>query len=356
MNIYNLFKSVAFQMDPESAHNQSMALLSKFPGSISTFLGVNEKQFDKNYDLSVTLNDGNNWSFPVGLAAGLDKNAEAISFFSQILFGAVEVGTVTPMPQAGNPKPRMFRLVEDESLLNRMGFNNDGADRVLKNILSSDRHGKVLGVNLGKNKATPAEKAHEDYQFLYSAFAPQANYLVINVSSPNTPGLRDLQNIDSLKVIFDALKEEREKVRVPLYLKVSPDLSHDDLPAIVKLASDYKLSGIIATNTTINKEIGEGGVSGKLALEKSRSCRNRLLEIMKDDGSLDLIGVGGISEYKDLVDFWKNGGKVCQIYTSFIYNGPGVLVGMKKELEKTLKKNQLGSLQELLSNIGKVDF
>jgi len=347
---------VAFQIDPESAHNQSMTLLSKFPGSISTFLGVNDKQLDNEFDLSVTLNDGNNWSFPIGLAAGLDKNAEAISFFSQIPFGAVEVGTVTPRPQEGNPKPRMFRLVEDESLLNRMGFNNDGADKVLKNILSSDRHGKVLGVNLGKNKATPADKAHEDYQFLYSAFAPQANYLVVNVSSPNTPGLRDLQNIDSLKVIFDSLKEEREKVQVPLYLKVSPDLSHDDLPAIVKLAVDYKLSGIIATNTTVNEDIGVGGVSGKLALEKSRSCRNRLLEIMKNENTLDLIGVGGISEYNDLIDFWKNGGKVCQIYTSFIYKGPAVLVEMKKELEETLKKNQLGGFEELLTNIGKVDF
>ncbi len=355
MNLYNLFKSVAFQIDPETAHNQSMALLSRFPESLATFLGVHEKllENDSSLDLSVSLNDGNTWSFPVGLAAGLDKNAEAINFFSTIPFGAIEVGTVTPRPQEGNPKPRMFRLKEEESLLNRMGFNNEGMDQVFLHLKKADRHGKVVGVNLGKNKTTPQDSAAEDYRVLFNKFAPVASYLVINVSSPNTPGLRDLQSISSLKEIFEALQDLRREYSVPLYLKISPDLALEDLPAIVELAQEFKLSGLIATNTTIRKDLGVGGISGRLLQEKGRLVREKVLEALGPDSELELIGVGGITTFNDLLDFWRAGGKVCQIYTAFIYQGPGLLLDWRQQMIDLMNKGQVKNFEELRTFIQK---
>lgn len=348
MNFYNLFKSIAFNLDPEVAHNQSLSLLSKFPETLATFMGANESGLEKleGLDLSLKMKDGNLWSFPVGLAAGLDKNAEAISFFTSIPFGAVEVGTVTPKPQEGNPKPRMFRLKEEESLLNRMGFNNGGMEKVFKNLEKADRHGKVVGVNLGKNKITPQDKAGEDYRVLFEKFAPLGNYLVVNVSSPNTPGLRDLQNIESLKDIFNSFHDLRDKYNTPLYLKISPDLALEDLEPIVGLAHDFNLSGIIATNTTIREDIGLGGVSGRILKEKSFEVRKRLLEIMGKESKLELIGVGGISDFQDLMDFWKLGGRACQVYTSFIYQGPPMLVSWRNDLAKEMNKRKVKTLDE----------
>ena len=345
---YNLFKTFAFQLDAEVAHNQSMALLSRFPESLATFIGAHEKLLEEesNYDLGLKLRDGNHWTFPVGLAAGLDKNAEAIDFFTAIPFGAVEVGTVTPKPQEGNPKPRMFRLKEEHSLLNRMGFNNGGMDKMYKNLMASDRHGKVVGVNLGKNKVTPAEQAPEDYRILFEKFAPVASYLVVNVSSPNTPGLRDLQNIESLRLIFEAMKDLREKFNTPLYLKISPDLSHEDIPAIVELAYDFKLAGLIATNTTIREDLGVGGISGDLLKEKGRLMRERVLEVM-GEGDLELIGVGGISSFSDLELFWSKGGRATQVYTSFIYQGPEMLIKWRTDLLRSMKERQVKSFEEL---------
>lgn len=351
MNTYDIFKKIAFQLDPETAHTQSMRLLSRFPESLATFMGAHENLNQEELDLSVTLKDGNVWSFPVGLAAGLDKNAEAINFFTSIPFGAVEVGTVTPKPQEGNPKPRMFRLIEDKSLLNRMGFNNEGMEKIYSNLVSSDRHGKTIGVNLGKNKVTPQDKAVEDYQVLYEKFAPHCQYLVINVSSPNTPGLRDLQNIESLRTLFSGLTEQREKVATPLYLKISPDLSLDDIPAIVELASEFKLSGLIATNTTIRPDIGVGGISGKLLKEKARGVRAKVLEVMGENSSLEFIGVGGIDSYDDLVDFWRLGGRVCQIYTSFIYQGPQILLTMKERLQADMKNRGIKNMNDFFAAI-----
>ncbi len=351
MNTYDLFKKIAFQLDPELAHTQSMKLLSHFPESLATFMGAHENLEEDEFDYSVTLKDGNIWTFPVGLAAGLDKNAEAISFFTSIPFGAIEVGTVTPKPQEGNPKPRMFRLIEEKSLLNRMGFNNEGMEKIFSNLMKGDRHGKVVGVNLGKNKTTPQEEANLDYQKLYAKFAPHCQYLVINVSSPNTPGLRDLQNIESLREIFVALKEEREKVSTPLYLKISPDLALEDIPAIVDLADEFKLSGLIATNTTIRPDLGVGGISGGLLHEKGRVVREKVLEAMKGKPGLDLIGVGGISRFEDLMHFWKAGGRVCQVYTSFIYQGPQMLLDFKKQLAAEMRSRGVTNMNDFFQSL-----
>lgn len=348
--LYSIFKNLAFKMDPEKAHELTISLLSRFPGILSKAVG---QDLDST-KYQVSLGDLN-WSFPVGLAAGLDKNAEAIDFFSRTLFGAVEVGTVTPKAQPGNPKPRMFRYVEEESLRNRMGFNNLGADRVYKNICDQIPTSKVLGINLGKNKITSEEDAFKDYVTLYNKFAPVGDYLVINVSSPNTPGLRDLQSTDKLKVIFEALEDERKKNPVPLYLKISPDQSFDDVGPIIELAQTFNLAGIIATNTTIMESRGTGGISGKLCSEKSKAMRRFVLERVSGNKNFEVIGVGGISDFSDLFEFWKLGGKAVQIYTSFIFKGPDILDYFKNEIDKALLKNKVQTLSELLENIDQAE-
>ena len=359
MNYYNLFKNLAFKLDPELAHNQSLSLLSTFPNSSASLFRSCRKveDFDlEKYDLSVTLKDENFWTFPVGLAAGLDKNAQAVDFFTQIPFGAVEVGTITPKPQVGNPKPRMFRLKEEESLLNRMGFNNQGMEEIYQNVVKAKRNGKVIGVNLGKNKTTAQDKAFEDYQILFKKFKDISSYIVINVSSPNTPGLRDLQNIDSLKEIFEGLKDLREIDSTPLYLKIAPDLAFEDIPGIVQLAHDYKLAGILATNTTIMPDMGQGGISGKLLSERGQKMREHVLEVIGSGTQLEMIGIGGISSFDDVFNFWKKGGKVCQIYTSFIYQGPQILFDMEAQMIRLLKKNQMTRITEVFENIEKVVY
>lgn len=341
---------MAFKLDAEKAHELSIKTLSLFPqASAELFGGDLEKS-----DIYQTKLNSMDWSFPVGLAAGLDKNAQAIDFFSSIPFGAVEVGTVTPLAQEGNERPRLFRLKSEESLRNCMGFNNAGADDIYQNIVGSNRGNKILGVNLGKNKVTSAEDAKLDYLKLYKKFKDISDYLVINVSSPNTPGLRDLQRHESMREIFEVLVDERKSSKTPLFIKISPDLPLDSLEGIVELANEFSLAGIIATNTTIMEDRGAGGVSGKLLTDKARVVREKLLEIMKDHPSLDFIGVGGISNFSDLWNFWKAGGRACQIYSSFIYQGPEVLFNMKKEIDKKLKDNDLKNLEELFQNIDKL--
>jgi dihydroorotate dehydrogenase len=344
--IYSLFKSIAFKLDPEDMHEFAMRTLGKYPKLFSQVLGQNDS-LDP-YHLKA---GGVVWPFPVGLAAGLDKNAEAIDFFSRLYFGGIEVGTVTPKPQPGNPKPRMFRLIKERSLRNQMGFNNKGAEVVYKNILASSRGSRPLGINLGKNKLTPDDKAWEDYLMLYKKFCEVGDYLVINVSSPNTKGLRDLQKSDFLRELFSRLEDQRKQKPVPLFLKVSPDLDFTHVDSLLALALEFKLNGIIATNTTIRNEYGPGGISGELLKEKSKAMRKYILERVANNKGFEVIGVGGISNFSDIWEFWKLGGKIVQIYTSFIYQGPFILEKIKREIDKKLKENQASGLRELLDNI-----
>ena len=289
---------------------------------------------------------------PIGLAAGLDKNAEAISFLTHLPFGFVEVGTVTPKPQAGNDKPRLFRYPDEESLRNRMGFNNFGGDVVLENLKKAKRRGKVIGVNLGKNKVTENADAGSDYASLYKKFAPFSDYLVINVSSPNTPGLRDLLKDSGLRGIFEAVDIERKIITKPLLVKVSPDMALEELSSVVGLVNEYKLDGIIATNTTIIKERGEGGVSGKLLTKKARECREYLLKEIKNSNSNSvLIGVGGISSFNDLMDFWRAGGSLAQIYSAFIFQGPKMLFEIESQLDLEFKKRGVKTFEEFLHSL-----
>lgn len=347
--LYPFLKKIAFQLDPESVHHLTFKILQNYPQT-SSKLFTNKLPITSRYRLKT--NSGN-WNFPLGLAAGLDKNATAIDFFSNIGFGAIEVGTVTPLAQPGNSKPRLFRLLNEESLLNRMGFNNDGAEIVKRNIQRSINSNGIFGINLGKNKITPLEMAWKDYLSLYESFSPLANYLVINVSSPNTPGLRDLQSENNLREILNALENIRKESPVPLYLKISPDLDKKDVISICELAKIFNLAGIIATNTTRMPEKGEGGISGKLLLERSKEIREIVLDVLRES-NLDIIGVGGISHINDLIDFWKKGGKVMQIYTAFIYQGPRILKVFQKEIDKLLDKYQLENLENLLKNINKI--
>lgn len=349
INLYNLsyplFKNLVFKLDPEAAHELTIHSMKALGNWLPDA---------RSHNLFSTSAFGLNFTNPIGLAAGLDKNAEVIPFMSHLPFGFIEVGTVTKLAQTGNDKPRLFRYIEEESLRNRMGFNNGGAEVVYLNLEKANKRGKIVGVNLGKNKQTSNEDAHEDYRYLYKKFAPIADYLVINVSSPNTPGLRDLLKDTGLRQIFEAIEKERASVFRPLLIKVSPDMSHEELASVVGLVNEYKLDGIIATNTTIMKDRGEGGVSGKLLLKKSKETREFLLKELKlTKSSAELVGVGGISSFEDLMDFWRAGGKLAQIYSAFVFQGPGLLFNIESQLEADFKKRGVRNFEEFLHSVRK---
>ena len=341
-NIYPFFKSLAFRVDPEIIHEFAITSMK--------ILGPKIPTTKHEFDFKVKA-FGLNFKNPFGLAAGLDKNGEAIDYLSSIPFGFLEVGTVTPKPQLGNDKPRLFRYVAEESLRNRMGFNNFGGDVVLKNLIKANARHKIVGINLGKNKLTSNKDAHLDYAILYRQFAPHVDYLVINVSSPNTPGLRDLLSEQGLKDIFEATKNEREKIPKPLFVKVSPDMTPEDLLNVVELVKIYKLSGIIATNTTIKKELGDGGISGKLLFEKAKKTRELLLKYCRNNPEIEIIGVGGFSTFEEIKEFWKSGGKLIQIYSSFIFQGPSLLFELEKKLKSEFEELNVQTFDDYLIQI-----
>ena len=337
---------MAFQLDPESAHQRTLSWLHRFPQLATLFAHPSLDNEDK-YQIRV----GNlTWPFPVGLAAGLDKEALAIPFFSRLLLGAIEVGTVTPLAQSGNPKPRLFRLAKEESLRNQMGFNNQGMEDIFYHIVRSPT-ARCLGVNLGKNRATPPEDAAQDYFKLYQKFAPIADYLVINVSSPNTSGLRKLQEKGELEKILAALAPARHRHPCPLWVKISPDMDLTDTDNIAQLAHTYKLTGLIATNTTVIKERGEGGVSGKLLYPRAKELRSHLLKTLKQYPELHLIGVGGFSSFDEIADYWREGGSAVQVYTALIYQGPKFLLEVKKGIDHMLKEAGVRTLQDWFKSL-----
>jgi dihydroorotate dehydrogenase len=342
--VYPFFKGIAFSCDPEIVHEFTIHSMKTF-GSLASLI-KSKKDFKVN-------SFGLKFKSPIGLAAGLDKNAEAIDFLTSLPFGFIEIGTVTPKPQLGNDKPRLFRYPEIESLRNRMGFNNLGSDEVLKNLIKSNKNQKIIGANLGKNKLTENSDAPKDYSLLYSQFAPHCDYLVINVSSPNTPGLRDLLAEDGLREIFESTTKERSKFWKPLFVKVSPDMSEDQLRSVVKLVEEYKLTGIIATNTTIMEEYGPGGMSGKILFNKAKVLREFLLNEIKDKPEIELIGVGGFSNFQEIKDYWIKGGKLVQIYSSFIFQGPGLLEDIESELSREFENYQVETFDQYLHCIRK---
>jgi len=277
---------------------------------------------------------------PVGLAAGFDKDAKLFNELSAFGFGFIEIGTLTPQGQEGNPKPRLFRLPKDKSLINRMGFNNEGVEIAIDRL--KKKKAKVLiGGNIGKNKVTPNENAVDDYVKCYKALLPYVDYFVVNVSSPNTPNLRALQDKEPLTVLLNTLQEEKRiaKAQQPILLKIAPDLNEDQLIDIIDIVSDTKIDGVIATNTTISREglntaketieeIGAGGLSGASVTARSTEVIRFLHS--KSNGAFPIIGVGGISTAEDAIAKLEAGASLIQVYTGFIYEGPSMIKKINK--------------------------
>ncbi len=276
---------------------------------------------------------------PVGLGAGFDKNAIYLDELAALGFGFVEIGTVTPLPQPGNEQPRLFRLPKDKALINRMGFNNNGVKAVRGRLESWRNKSKntqlIIGGNLGKNKVTENEKAWKDYEICFNELFDTVDYFVVNVSSPNTPGLRELQDKDSLLKILGNLQEinASKQKRKPLLLKIAPDLTQDQLDDIIDLSSEVKLDGIVATNTTISRDnlitdqniiqkIGNGGLSGMPVQKRSTEVVNYISK--QTSGSLPIIASGGIFTGKDAVEKFESGASLIQVWTGFIYEGPSI--------------------------------
>jgi dihydroorotate dehydrogenase len=326
-------------MDPETAHHVSMAGLRA--AEKSGLLGLISPG-----DELISPVEVMGLKFPnrVGLAAGLDKEGNTIDALGRLGFGCVEIGTITPRPQAGNPKPRLFRLVPHEAVINRMGFNNPGIDVGVENVRSSKHFEGVVGFNIGKNKDTPNESAADDYVACLRKAYPVAGYIAVNLSSPNTPGLRDLQGAEASARLLETLKREQEKLaaehgkQVPLLFKVAPDLEDAQVRDLAKVFLAGGLDGLIATNTTLDREAvaghpyaGEaGGLSGRPVFEKS----NHVLRQFAGDlgGKIPIIGVGGISSVEDAQEKLRSGATLVQVYTAFIYQGPKLI----RELAKSI--------------------
>ncbi len=326
---YPLLKALLFRMDAETAHHASLAgLRAAERGRLLRHL-CREDEF-------VAPVECMGLRFPnrVGLAAGLDKEGNTIDALGRLGFGFVEVGTITPRPQAGNPKPRLFRLIPHEAIINRMGFNNPGVAAGVENVRRSRTFSGVIGFNIGKNKDTPNENAADDYLACLRAAWPVVDYVAVNLSSPNTPGLRDLQGAEASARLLETLKREQEKLaaahgkRVPLLFKVAPDLGEAQIADLSRVFLDGGLDGLIATNTTLDREsvaghprAGEaGGLSGRPVFGKSTRVLSEFAAHLA--GRIPIIGVGGISSLEDARAKIAAGAALVQIYTSFIYQGP----------------------------------
>jgi dihydroorotate dehydrogenase len=339
--MYKLVKPIFFSMQPEQAHHtvtNGLRNFTKVWGAKSLLKSIYTVE-DPRLEREVF---GLKFKNPVGLAAGFDKNAEYIEDMANFGFGFIEIGTVTPKPQPGNDKPRMFRLVNDEALINRMGFNNQGADVAagrLKHL--KKRNGVIIGGNIGKNKVTPNEEAVNDYIYCFHALYEYVDYFVVNVSSPNTPGLRDLQEKGPLMHILNTLQglNAQKPVAKPILLKIAPDLTDSQLDDIVEIVTETKIAGLIATNTTISREglqsdpnlVKEtGGVSGKPLTKRSTEVIKYIHT--KSNGAFPIIGVGGIHSAEDAIEKLNAGASLVQVYTGFIYEGPALVSNICKGL------------------------
>lgn len=336
MPVYkSLVKPLLFTLDAERAHHlvfDNLRRAARVPGTPALLRSL----YDFQHPGLAREVFGLKFPNPVGLAAGFDKNAALTDELATLGFGFVEIGTVTPRPQPGNPQPRLFRLPQDEALVNRMGFNNDGAAVVAARLARRRNRQLIIGGNIGKNKDTPNEQAADDYVAGFEALAEQVDYFVVNVSSPNTPGLRQLQEKKPLIELLQQVQQRNQARAVPrpLLLKIAPDLTDPQLDDILEIARETRLSGLVATNTTISRDnlntesnyvasLGVGGLSGK-------PLRARATEVIrylhrKSDGSLPIIGAGGIHSAADAQEKLAAGATLIQLYTGFIYEGPALV-------------------------------
>ncbi len=340
MDLYGLLRPLLFRMDPEKAHDLAFAIGER----ICEWPKLPDAEIPKELKRTVF---GLGFPSPIGLAAGLDKGARLLPLWKSMGFGSVEIGTVTPRPQPGNPKPRLFRLPEEGLILNRMGFNSEGAEVVAARL--KDRpEGLIVGGNLGKNKETPEERALEDYRAAYRLIAPRVDYSVLNVSSPNTPGLRNLQAPEALKPLLEgvlALRKEMGLDRQPLLLKIAPDLHASDLDAIVEVAVASGIDGLIATNTTLDRGIvseanrarveswGAGGLSGVGLRPKARDVQRRILAQLK--GRLPLVACGGIGTGAQVQESLADGAALVQVYSALIFAGPGLVPSLHQSMTRS---------------------
>ena len=339
MNYYSVFKTLAFNLDPEFVHDLSISTGHRLPAIAKFFTQTNKN------DLSLSVNNLK-WKTPIGLAAGFDKNAKCIPFFQNLGFGAIEVGTITKVMQKGNPKPRVFRIPELKSLRNAMGFPNLGSQEIFNNIINSPK-AHCLGCNIGKNKWTNEKQTPEEYAYLYEMFSPVSDYITINISSPNTPGLRNFQKKELLSPILEAVHDKRVVCDKPIFIKIAPDLDIADIEMLCELVKEFNFEGVIATNTTTQHNYGLGGLSGDYIKPYSLDIRNKVCETLRETKDKTIIGVGGISTYEEIKDFWIKGGSFVQIYTSLIYYGPKLLENIYRDMELDVKEKQLSNVQEL---------
>ncbi|HRE74394.1 MAG TPA: quinone-dependent dihydroorotate dehydrogenase [Flavobacteriales bacterium] len=339
-----LLKPLLFLFDPEKVHHFIFRMI-RITQAIPGMKALIRKSFiTKNRQLEREV-FGITFPNPVGLAAGFDKDARVYDQLSSYGFGFIEIGTITPRAQEGNPKPRLFRLPADEALINRMGFNNGGVDMAVERLKNRSA-GLIIGGNIGKNKITPNEDADKDYAICFEALFNHVDYFVVNVSSPNTPNLRELQEKEPLKKLLGGLMDQNLKKNKPkpILLKIAPDLTNEQLDDIIEIVAETKIAGVIATNTTISREglktpvqktenIGAGGLSGKPVKNRSTEVIRYLSE--KSNKSFPIIGVGGIHSPEDAIEKLNAGASLIQLYTGFIYEGPSLV----KRINKSLLQN-----------------
>ena len=344
MDLFNYLKPIIYKFDPEFCHD--MAIFALKHNLVPKF---KTRKYDS---LKVNLWDME-FSSPIGLAAGFDKNAVATDSIINQGFSFAEVGTVTPHPQSGNPKPRLFRLVEDEAIINRFGFNNKGSEYMLRELVKQ-KNKNIIGVNIGRNK--DSQDVYHDYTFLLKKFYNFASYIVLNISSPNTQDLRNLQFGDQLKQLLELIMTSRIKLitehqrKVPILIKIAPDLNHEQLTSIAESALNYQIDGIIVTNTTIsrntlhsNKKDESGGLSGKPLFNLSTQILGDIYKLTK--GQITLIGSGGVSSGDDAYEKILAGASLIQLYSCLIYQGFGVIEKIKKRLDQLLHQNGYANIQ-----------
>lgn len=330
MDIYSIIRPLIFTMDAELAHRVTLTA-----ANIVNSLGLLKIMFPRhNHPVQIM---GLEFPNPVGLAAGFDKNGEYISLLSSLGFGFIELGTVTPRSQIGNPTPRLFRLEEYQAVINRMGFNNKGVDFLLENLVSKGKHRPIIGINIGTNKDTEFSKRVEDYLYCLKRVYSQADYVVINISSPNTPGLRDLQQIEELNPLLVRISKEWGKLRdnlrkeTPLVVKIAPDLADEEIRSLAGILLENEIHGVIATNTTISRQSVKehryssenGGLSGKPLQSRSLEVVKLLYECL--DGAIPIIGCGGILSGDDAALYKAAGASCVQLYTGLVYRGPRLI-------------------------------
>ncbi len=346
--MYEYLKKIMFMFDPETAHNiAEFAIKNGYILCPVAFSSYAKKHFVEDEILHQEI-EGIKFLNPLGLAAGFDKNATMIKGLTALGFGHIEYGTLTPKPQDGNPKPRLFRYPELNSIQNAMGFNNDGADKIASRIKKLYPFATPLGANIGKNKVTPLKDALSDYEVLIEKFKDLCDYFVINISSPNTKGLRDLQNEEFIKSLFNMGTKKTSK---PIFLKLAPDMPVETAIKLSLTAKENGAKGIVATNTTTDYSLlpnakDFGGISGEVLKEKSY---NFFKEIAKElFGKITLISVGGIDSSEEAYKRIKAGASLIQIYSSFIFNGPGGIEEINRGLVKLLKKDGFNHINDAI--------